>query len=138
MTTSRRSRRGATAIEFGLLLPVFTAIVFGIFDYGWVFYEQANVVAATRESLRLAVTLPQSGSPAPDEEVITQARTQLQTMGFTTDQLDSGSMTASYSGTSPNTMLTMAVAMPFQPIIGLVPTPDTVGCTMTMRLELQD
>jgi len=138
MRTLRRTRRGATAIEFGLLLPVFAAILFGVFDYGWVFYQQANVVAATRESLRVAVTLPQSGTPAPDEEVITYARSQLQGMGFTTTQLDAGTMTATYDGSSPNTMLTLAVSVPFQPIIGLVPTPEAVGCTMTMRLELQD
>ena len=58
-------RRGATAIEFALLLPVFCAILFGVMEYAWVFYQQSNVVAATRDALRVAVTLPKTNDPEP-------------------------------------------------------------------------
>lgn len=138
MALPRPARRGATAIEFALLLPVFCAILFGVMEYAWVFYQQSNVVAATRDALRIAVTLPKSYSPTPSEAAFDEVRQNLTGFGYTPDQLDAATIDAEYAGSTPDETLTVTVSMPYQPIIGLVATPDTINCTMTMRLELQD
>ena len=131
-------RRGATAIEFALLLPVFCAILFGVMEYAWVFYQQSNVVAATRDALRVAVTLPKTNDPEPAIAAFDEVRAKLTSFGYSPDQLDAATITPAYNGSTPDETLTVTVSMPYQPIIGLVATPTSINCNMTMRLELQD
>jgi len=57
---SRRTR-GASAVEFALVMPLFFLLLFGIVDFGWYFFNQHTIQYATREGTRLAlvgVTLP--------------------------------------------------------------------------------
>ncbi|MGD0230347.1 MAG: TadE/TadG family type IV pilus assembly protein [Syntrophorhabdales bacterium] len=50
-----RDRRGTTAIEFALVLPVFAFLIFGIADMGRYFFVQQTLQFATREGARLAM-----------------------------------------------------------------------------------
>jgi len=51
---SRRSR-GASAVEFALIMPLFFLLLFGIVDFGWYFFNQHTIQFATREGTRLAL-----------------------------------------------------------------------------------
>ena len=51
---SRRSR-GASAVEFALVMPFFFLLLFGIVDFGWYFFNQHTIQYATREGTRLAL-----------------------------------------------------------------------------------
>ena len=46
--------RGATAVEFALLLPLLLLIVFGIIDFGRALNAQITLTQAAREGARLA------------------------------------------------------------------------------------
>ena len=48
----KRCRRGASAIEFAITLPVFLLFMFGTMDYGWYFFKWATVTHATQEGCR--------------------------------------------------------------------------------------
>ena len=48
----RRSERGAVAVEFAILLPVFLLLVCGIMDFGNIYYQLHNVNEAAREGAR--------------------------------------------------------------------------------------
>lgn len=48
--------KGATAVEFALVLPVFALLLFGIIDFGRYFFVQHTLQFATREGTRLALT----------------------------------------------------------------------------------
>lgn len=48
-----RDRRGATALEFAIVAPVFIAMVFGVFNLGYALYCGAAVRHAIQESSRL-------------------------------------------------------------------------------------
>jgi Flp pilus assembly protein TadG len=50
----RFSQRGASAVEFALILPLLLAIVFGIIEFGAVLYNQAVITNASREGARYA------------------------------------------------------------------------------------
>jgi Flp pilus assembly protein TadG len=50
----RDRERGATAVEFALLLPVLLLIVFGIIDFGRALNAQITLTQAAREGARLA------------------------------------------------------------------------------------
>jgi hypothetical protein len=54
---SLRVSRGASAVEFAILAPVFFALVFGMFSGGILFYQRNNLVNAAREGARFGATL---------------------------------------------------------------------------------
>jgi Flp pilus assembly protein TadG len=53
--------RGATAVEFALLLPVLFLLLFGVIDFGRALNAQITLTQAAREGARLAA-LGQSGA----------------------------------------------------------------------------
>ena len=46
--------RGAAAVEFALVLPILLLIVFGLIQYGWLFYQVQETSYAVREGARVA------------------------------------------------------------------------------------
>jgi len=47
--------RGAAAVEFAIVLPVLVIFVFGIIEFGIVFYNKAMITNACREAARAAI-----------------------------------------------------------------------------------
>jgi Flp pilus assembly protein TadG len=47
-----RGDRGAAALEFGLVLPVVMLVIFGIIQYGYLFWSLETGAAAAREAAR--------------------------------------------------------------------------------------
>ena len=50
-----RNDKGASAVEFALVLPIFLMLVFGIFQFGIAFNNWIAITHAAREGARLAV-----------------------------------------------------------------------------------
>jgi hypothetical protein len=50
---ARRHSRGQTLVEFGLILPLFLFIIFGLVDIGRFVYMHSTLSQATREAARL-------------------------------------------------------------------------------------
>ena len=63
----RRSERGAVAVEFAILLPVFLLLAFGICDFGHAYYMKQVVTNASRDGARYgslySTALPNTFSP---------------------------------------------------------------------------
>jgi Flp pilus assembly protein TadG len=57
MRSSRDSRNehGAAALEFGLVLPLVMAVIFGMLQYGYHFWALQTAAATARETARLLV-----------------------------------------------------------------------------------
>jgi Flp pilus assembly protein TadG len=54
--TSRRDPdRGASAVEFALIMPVLFLLIFGIIDYGLLFFDSIGLRQGAREGARQAV-----------------------------------------------------------------------------------
>jgi len=68
---SRRTRRGAAAVELAVVAPLLLAMVFGVMEFGWTFMTHETITHATREACRRAVL--QGSSPADAQAVFTQA-----------------------------------------------------------------
>ena len=60
----RRRQRGATAIEFAMVLPVFFLILYAIITYGMIFAAQQNLTLAATEGARAALNYQQVGAAA--------------------------------------------------------------------------
>lgn len=52
----RGGQRGQTIVEFALVAPLFFLLIFGVIDFGRLFYTQMTLQHALREAGRFAVT----------------------------------------------------------------------------------
>jgi hypothetical protein len=50
-----QQQEGAAAVEFGLVVPIFIALVLGIIQFGWYFYAANSASGAAREGARRLV-----------------------------------------------------------------------------------
>lgn len=53
LLTRLRAARGASAVEFALVLPLLLAVVLGAIDWGYYFFVEQVVVNAAREGARV-------------------------------------------------------------------------------------
>ena len=51
----KRSNKGVTVLEFALILPCLFLFIFGIMEFGYLFFVQHTLEMATREGARLAL-----------------------------------------------------------------------------------
>ena len=130
----RDRRRGAAAVEFALVLPLFAAMLFGVIEYGWFFYQNFNVASSVRDGLRVGVTVAQAASPDPKATSVKKTQDLLTGVGINPASV---TINAIYNGSTPSKTLTLSATMPYKPIIGFVPAPANIGYSMTMLLELQ-
>src|SRR5450759_5109182 len=56
-----QSESGAAMVEFTVLMPVFFLILFGIIEFGMIFFLRNNMVNAAREAARTVAV--QQGTP---------------------------------------------------------------------------
>jgi Flp pilus assembly protein TadG len=59
-----RARRGAVAVEFALGLPIFLFMVYGIFEFGRVFWTQNTMEFAVEEAARYTMVNPNASNSA--------------------------------------------------------------------------
>jgi Flp pilus assembly protein TadG len=126
--------RGAAAVEFALILPVFLSVVFGTIEYGWIFYQQFNLASSVRDGLRQGVTISQTASPDPKSRSVQTAQADLLALGISASTV---TLTATYAGASPTKTMTLSGVMTYKKLIGFVPTPTQLQYAMTMMLEIQ-
>ena len=71
-----RDERGAVAVEFALIAPIFLLIVFGMVDFSRAFYTLNAVSSAVREGARTAATEPtlETSDPAAIAKVKTRVK----------------------------------------------------------------
>jgi Flp pilus assembly protein TadG len=62
-----RNQRGASAVEFAILLPVLVVIVFGIIEFGFLMFDKAIITNASREGARFGIVYR---SPYNDDTAI--------------------------------------------------------------------
>jgi hypothetical protein len=55
VNTTLNNPRGAAAVEFAIILPLLVMFVFGIIEFGIVFYNKAMITNASREAARAAI-----------------------------------------------------------------------------------
>jgi Flp pilus assembly protein TadG len=74
MKQNLKDQKGASAVEFALVLPILVIIVFGIIEFSLALYDKAMITNASREGARAGIvyrTEPSSGdySPLSDAEI---------------------------------------------------------------------
>jgi hypothetical protein len=60
----RKAERGASMVEFALLMPLLFLLLFGIIEFGWLYSQNLDVRHGAREGVRLAaVNFPEGPPP---------------------------------------------------------------------------
>jgi Flp pilus assembly protein TadG len=62
-----KDQKGASAVEFAILLPVLLLVLFGIIEFSVAFYDKAMITNASREGARAGIVL--RDPPLTDVEI---------------------------------------------------------------------
>ena len=63
-----KCQRGASAVEFAIILPLLLAFVFGIIEFGILLYNKAVITNASREGARTAILFNWDPNSEDEEE----------------------------------------------------------------------
>ena len=131
-------RRGATAIEFALTLPLFVGLVAAIFEYGWMFYMRSTVIHAVRDGCRAGAVIPWNESPSPNE--VAQARMTDFLAGYSIDcrgDTERCGIAITSEGESPYETMNCELTIAYEPMIGVLPVPERLGAGSVVMYEIQ-
>jgi Flp pilus assembly protein TadG len=129
----RRNRRGAAAVEFAFVAPVFFLLVFGMIEFGRAMMVEQILTNASREGARLAIL---DGSTISSvNTTVTGYLSNVGLSGATITVSPDPAATTSVYGTP----ITVTVRIPFANVSWL-PTPiflsgKTLGASSVMRRE---
>ena len=100
--------RGASAVEFALILPLLVILIFGIIEFSLALYDKAMITNASREGARSGIVyrLP----PVGDGEIISVVNSYLGNYLITFGGSPIATVTVSRNGSSPGGQLRVRVA----------------------------
>jgi len=133
----RRRRRGAHVIEFALTLPAFVALMAAMFDFGWLFFQQAMLDNAIHEGCRAGAVVDPA-SAVPEDVAEAEIRRLLDSTGQKCPDDSSCTVSFTRTGARPAISLRCEVDRAYSPLFGMVPAPDRIGSRTLMRFEWQD
>ena len=118
-----KREEGQSTVEFALILPLLILLIFGMIDFGWLFYNKIEVNNASREGARYAAIHWTEGSYEAD------------TINLVQRYADGSIVTV----TSSSTEMTVSVSKEVDVLTGITATfiGDTVNLSSdcTMRKE---
>jgi Flp pilus assembly protein TadG len=146
--TSDRARRdpenGGAVVEFAIVLPMFLAMMFGMIDYSWYFYQKFTLAAAVQSGIRSALSVRETDTPDPWTTAKTAAIANLTNAGAIAPASVTWGPTnptspADYTGTKPTRAVILTGTYTFVPLVGLVKLPTTtLTYSATMLLDAQN
>jgi len=137
MTTRRR--RGSNAVEFALILPVLTAFMCAVMDYGNYFIVEGWGQEAVRNAARMAVTkatTTEMNTVAEYHVRDTLLNYNLTCLSVENCVIQKKHTRREYSGEF-FTVFELTVRRPYAPLIGVIPTPKYHIFHATMRYEIE-
>lgn len=135
----RRWRRGANAIEFAIILPIWVMITLGIIEFSWMYYQQSALNASAALGCRAGSLV----DPGDDDQYISAVETKAEEV-LLASLIDSGGglcdtcLVDAYTvGTAPGRSLVCEVSREVDPILGFLASRTTLDTTQVSRLEWQ-
>jgi hypothetical protein len=124
-----RTRRGANAVEFALVLPVLLTFLFGVIDLGWAYTLRHAASSAAAAGARAGALTSQEGDPNGRAVAAAQARW---------DELDLPAVPTivAFRQGAPQSLV-VRVEVPLQELVGLVVGPEEIEVTVAQRMEDQ-
>ncbi len=110
-------RRGATAVEFGILLPIYLIMVLGVVEVGRALWIKSSLQFACEEAARYAIVNTSATTTTVEEYALTRlTNTGINTTGVT--------FTAAQDTVGSVNFMTISGTYNFTVLVELVPMPD--------------
>ena len=132
-----KTRRGASALEFALTLPVVMVVLAGILEYGWYLFQLSNVVHALRDGTRIGVTVPLTEATPPATRAEQHARDVMNGLGVPCEDGAGCTVTAIIRPSDDFDVLQLRIEVDYVPIVGLLPSPSRLQGSFTMMMQEQ-
>lgn len=133
-STTRRARRGHAYLEFSLVLPVLLVFIYGIMEYGWMFFQRTAVQEAARQGCRHGATVSPYDDYATEVETATMAA--FERLGVDCD-VSQCRVTTETLGEVPRLTLQCEASVEHRAILNVVPTPERLGAGFQYYFEQQ-
>lgn len=125
-----RSQRGASAVEFAILAPLFVALLFAIVEFGMILYTQNMLAQASRAGARFGVVF---ANPRPNAAQITAVvQNLLNTSGLT----NTAAVVVNGAGGAAEANLTVRVNFNYQFLVLPQDLNRFMGGAMPLNLNL--
>lgn len=111
---------GAAAVEFALVLPVLLLVLFGIIDFGRLYFTQITLTDAAREGVRVLALEGASGSGYTSAQAVADAKSRVQDAAAGVD----GTVTVTTGTCTDGQPVTVTATTDFS---FLTPLPDLAG-----------
>jgi Flp pilus assembly protein TadG len=132
----RKDQRGASVVEFAIILPLIVWLIFGIMEIGFVLYDKTMITQASREGARAGVVFR---VPAvADEEIIQVANDFLGTSLITFGEPQTATVTVTRNGLSAGDRLKVTVSYTYTALVFSIASMGkkfNMVAETTMRME---
>jgi Flp pilus assembly protein TadG len=128
----RGARRGGAAIELALTAPILLSMATGVVEWGWFMNQQVSVVQAARDAARAGALSADADEAA--SVAVERFNDRLAEIGADPTQ---STVAAAVGDSASGIVVTVTVDVPYPPLLGLLPTPERLRASTTMRLEGQ-
>ena len=138
----RRHERGASAVEFALIVPMLILLVFGIISYGYMLSFRQGMSQGASEGARAGAVWAAAYKTTQDSARIAAATTQvnnaLGSYGVSCTSGATCTITIGACGTAKCVTVTVSYpyeSKPLTPSFPLIPLPETLSYTATARVS---
>lgn len=132
------TRRGANALEFALLLPVFVLFLGGSIQYSWLVVQRGNVRSAVAEGCRFG-SMQDPGFNSTRQSDVVQATVDAMLAAYEADAGECSTClpTAQLLGAPPTRSIRCRFTAPFQGLVPWVGDHNQLSDEVVIRLEYQ-
>jgi Flp pilus assembly protein TadG len=123
-----RGESGQSMVELAVALPLLLLVVFGIIDFGWLFYNKMGVENASREGARYAIVNSASGTLNADVTALAREYC----MGTAADT----AVTVSISGVNATVTVNKNVKV-LTPLAGIFVGGQVMPMTSTTKMRIK-
>jgi Flp pilus assembly protein TadG len=132
----RKDQRGASVVEFAIILPLIVWLIFGIMEIGFVLYDKNMITQASREGARAGVVFR---VPAvTDDEIIEVVNDYLGTSLITFGEPQTATVTVTRNGWSAGDPLKVTVSYTYTALVFSIASMGkkfNMVAETTMRIE---
>ena len=133
-----KNQKGASAVEFALILPLLILVIFGIIEFGLLLYNQQVITNASREGARAGIVVGLDRSGNEHETISQNTATNYCSNHLVTFSDDSSPLSISTSGgasSGDDLTVTVSYLYDFLMLSNLGIGPVTLDAKTIMKLE---